>query len=227
MRMSPTNPHDLTAPDRRRRDRTVWRTALLLSVLVHLLLVIAWRGRPVIPASPFAAAGPRAGDNRAAAGSMQAMNITTPQPRPIIPPPVPIEVAIQVKPVEFSPLAEINPATVIGDAPGSGTGPGKDSGTGKGDGGTADAGRYRLQPPTPRGMIIPPSDKSLKGTKVQVWVFVDDRGRVVPDSTRLNPPTKDKSFNQRLISEAAEWVFRPATQGGKPVASWFPYTISM
>jgi hypothetical protein len=225
--MSPTNPHDLTASDRRRRDRTVWRTALLVSVLFHLLLVVAWRGRPVIPQSPFAAAGPRAGDDRAAAGSMHAMNLSAPQPLPITPPPVPIEVAIQVKPIEFSPLAEMNPATVIGDAPGSGAGPGTATGTGKGDGGTADSGLYRLQPPTPRGMIIPPSDKSLKGTKVQVWVFVDDRGKVVPDSTRLNPPTKDKGFNQRLINEASEWVFRPAMKDGKPVASWFPYTISM
>ena len=35
----------------------------------------------------------------------------------------------------------------------------------------------------------------------------------MPDSTRLNPPTSDKGFNQRLIREASEWVFRPATQG--------------
>lgn len=48
-----------------------------------------------------------------------------------------------------------------------------------GDGGNADEGRYRLEPPTPRGMIIPPANKSLKGTKVEVWVFVDERGKVV------------------------------------------------
>jgi hypothetical protein len=219
--------HDLTASDRRRRDRKVWRTAFLLSVLVHLLLVIAWRAGPPIPPSPFAAAGPRAGDDRAAAGSMQAMNLTIPRPQPIIPPPVPLQVTIEVKPIEFDPLAEISPQSVIGEAPGSGLGPGLADGTGKGDGGNAESGRYRLEPPTPRGMIIPPSNKTLKGTKVEVWVFVDDQGKVVPDSTRLNPPTKDKSFNQRLVREASEWVFRPATKGGKAVASWFPYTISM
>lgn len=226
-RMSPTNLHHLSAPDRRRHDRTVWRTALLLSVLFHLLLVVAWRGRPVIPVSPFGAAGPRNGDNRAAAGSMRAMNISTPQPRPIVPPPVPIQVSIDVKPVEVTPLAQINPATVIGSAPGNGVGPGTANGTGKGNGGTGDSGYSRLQPPTPRGMIIPPSDKSLRGTKVQVWVFVNAQGRVVPDSTRLNPPTKSKDFNRRLIQEASQWVFRPATRAGKAVASWFPYTISM
>jgi hypothetical protein len=76
-------------------------------------------------------------------------------------------------------------------------------------------------------MIIPPSNRTLRGTTVEVWVFVDEAGKVIPDSTRLNPPTKDRGFNQRLIREAAEWVFRPAMQAGKPVASWFPYQISM
>ena len=65
-----------------------------------------------------------------------------------------------------------------------------------GDGGNAEEGRYRLEPATPRGMIIPPANRSLKGIKVEVWVFVDEQGKVVADSTRLNPPTKDKGFNQ-------------------------------
>ena len=224
--MSPST-HDLTAPDRRKRDRSIWGTALLLSVLVHLVVVVAFRSGPPAPPSPFAAAGPRRGDFRAAPGSMHAMNIRTPQPARIIPPPKPIEVQIQVQPVEFDEVAQIDPASVIGQAPGTGEGLGKAGGTGKGDGGNADEGYYRLEPPMPRGMIIPPSNKSLKGTKVEVWVFVDEKGKVVADSTRLNPPTKDKGFNQRLIREAAEWVFRPATKGGQPVASWFPYTISM
>jgi hypothetical protein len=218
--------HDLQASDRRRRDRTVWRTGLLLSVLFHLLLFLGWRG-PVIPMSPFAAAGPRAGDNRAAKGSMQALNMSVPPSRPIIRPPRPLAVSVEIEPVEFEDSETLDPSSVLGDAPGDEEGPGLETGTGEGDGGTAEEGLYRLQPPSPRGMIIPPANESLKGTTVEVWVFVDERGRVVPDSTRLNPPTRDRSFNQRLIREAAEWVFRPATQGGKPVASWFPYQISM
>jgi hypothetical protein len=50
---------------------------------------------------------------------------------------------------------------------------------------------------------------------------------VVADSTRLDPPTRDRGFNRQLIREAAEWVFRPAIDQGRPVASWFPYRISM
>jgi hypothetical protein len=76
-------------------------------------------------------------------------------------------------------------------------------------------------------MIIPPANRDLRGTEVQVWVFVDEVGRVVADSTRLEPPTRDRDFNRRLIREAAEWVFRPARQEGRAVASWFPYRISM
>ncbi len=218
--------HDISAADRRRRERRFLRTSLLVSALLHILLFFGWRGN-VIPLSPFAAAGPKAGDNRAASGSLQALNIRTPPTVPIVPPLVPIEIAVEIEPVEFEQEAQVDPASVLGDQPGLLEGPGLDDGTGEGDGGDADEGFYRLQPASPRGMIIPPTNKSLRGTEVRVWVFVDERGRVVADSTRLDPPTRDRDFNRRLIREASEWVFRPAVQEGRPVASWFPYKISM
>lgn len=217
--------HDLRARDRRRRERSIWRTALLASALLHLLVFFGWRGN-VIPLSPFAAAGPRAGDNRAAAGSMQSMNIRVPPSVPLVPPPVPLPTLEDVEVVELEEEVDFEPAAPPGEGVGE-EGPGLEDGTGAGDGGTAEEGLHRLQPPSPRGMIIPPSNDALRGTEVEVWVFVDAQGRVVPDSTRLNPPTRDRSFNQRLIREAAEWVFRPAIKGGEPVASWFPYRISM
>jgi hypothetical protein len=218
--------HDIGARERRRRERRIWRRGLVVSVMVHLAIFFGWRGS-VLPESPFAAAGPKSGDNRAAAGSMQALNISTPPPVPIIPPPVPIEVAVEVEPVEFDDQTEFDPSSLMGETPGTLEGPGVVDGTGRGDGGDADDGLNRLQPATPRGMIIPPTNSDLRGTEVQVWVFVDERGRVVADSTRLEPPTRDRGFNNRLIREASEWVFRPAVQEGRPVASWFPYRISM
>lgn len=218
--------HDISAADRRRRDRKVWRAGLLLSVLFHLLIFFGWRGN-VIPPSPFAAAGPQAGDNRAAAGGLQAINVRTPPVRPIIPPPAPITVEVEVEPVEFEQEEQFDQASVLGEQPGLLERPGMEDGTGQGDGGNVDEGRFRLQPATPRGMIIPPTNRDLRGTAVQVWVFVNAAGRVVADSTRLDPPTRDRGFNRRLISEAAEWIFRPAVQEGKPVASWFPYRITM
>ena len=74
-------------------------------------------------------------------------------------------------------------------------------------------------------MIIPPNHKSLKGNELQVWVFVNEAGRVVADSPRLEPPTREGDFNRQIIREAADWIFRPAVKEGKPVASWFPYRI--
>ena len=220
----------MDAQERRRRERKFWRMGLLLSVAVHLLLFLGWQG-PVIPDSPFSARGPRAGDYRAAGGSMDAMNLAIPASRPIIRPPVPLAVEVELEPVVIAAEPAPTPASVLGAAPGrctgTGTGPASGAGDGRGAGGNADEGRYRLEPPTPRGMIIPPANKNLKGTTVEVWVFVNEQGRVVPDSTRLNPPTKDRGFNQRLIREASEWVFRPATRAGQAVASWFPYQISM
>jgi hypothetical protein len=224
--MTMSQPHDITASDRRRQERSTWRNGLIASVLLHLIIFLGWSGN-VIPDSPFAAAGPRAGDNRAAAGSMQALNIRTPPSRPIIQPPTPLAVSVDVETVEWEDEVEYDPASVLGEKPGLDEGPGLEDGTGQGDGGNADEGFYRLQPATPRGMIIPPTNRNLRGTEVQVWVFVDERGRVVADSTRLEPPTRDRGFNRRLIAEAAEWVFRPAEQEGKSVASWFPYRITM
>jgi len=217
---------EITVRERRRRDRSVWRNALIVSVLFHLLIFVGWRGS-VIPDSPMAAAGPAAGDDRAAAGSMQALNVRTPPSRPLVPPPIPLPTEISVEPVEFVMEVEIDPASVAGDAPGDLEAPGIETGTGLGDGGNSDEGLYRLQPAVPRGMIIPPDNDRLRGTEIQVWVFVDERGRVVADSTRLDPSTRDGDFNRRLIREASEWTFRPAQQDGEAVASWFPYRIRM
>ncbi|MGW8267245.1 MAG: hypothetical protein ACWGSQ_12840 [Longimicrobiales bacterium] len=216
-----------TVRERKAAEGRLFRSALLVSLLIHALVFAFWKTVP-IPQSPFAAAGPRAGDFRAAAGGgMQAMNLAVPPPRPIIPPRVPLISLEMVEPVEINLEPQPDLADLIGDGPGLDEGPGIEGGTGRGDGGTASEGFFRMVPPSPRGMIIPPTNKSLRGSQVEVWVFVNERGRVVPDSTRLNPPTSDRGFNRRLIEEASEWVFNPAMMQGKPVAAWFPYTISM
>ena len=219
------NETQLTASQRRRRERRVWRTAILISVLAHLVLFFAWRADSLLQ-SPFAAAGPRAGDARAASGSMQSMTLATPPTRPITPPEIPIPDQVEIEPVEFEDEPVFDPASMEGDMPGL-EGPGIEQGEGEGDAGTSDQGLNRLVPPRPRGMIIPPNSDALRGREVEVWVFVDASGRVVPDSTRLRPPTDDRSLNRRLIQEAADWIFRPATRGGQPVATWYPYRISM
>lgn len=212
--------------ERKAAEGRVFRIALVISLAFHLFLAFGWKRVP-IPVSPFAAAGPRAGDDRAAAGGMQALNLSIPAPRPLVPPRVPLITLDEVEPVEINLEPQVDVAALIGDGPGLGEGPGIEGGTGRGDGGTGDSGRFTVIPPSPRGMIIPPTNRRLRGSSVEVWVFVNAAGRVVPDSTRLNPPTSDRSFNRRLMEEAAEWVFNPATREGRPVAAWFPYTISM
>ena len=215
-----------TVRERKAAEGRLFRNALLISLVFHLFLAFGWKRVPV-PISPFAAAGPRAGDDRAASGGMQAMNLAIPPSRPIIPPRVPLITLDEVEPVEINLEPQVDLAALVGDGPGLDEGPGIEGGTGRGDGGTGDSGLFSMVPPSPRGMIIPPTNRSLRGSKVQVWVFVNAVGRVVPDSTHLDPPTSDRGFNRRLIEEAAEWVFNPATREGQPVAAWFPYTISM
>ena len=211
---------------RRLEERRLWRNAFIASLVLHVLIFMFWRGPPLM-LSPFAAAGPAAGDSRAAAGGMQQVNVLTPPSQPVVPPPIPLPIEVEIEPIEFDTEPAFDMASVLGQDPGPPGPPGLEDGDGEGDGGTAREGLRRIVPPMPRGMIIPPTNRELRGTEVQVWVFVDERGKVVADSTRLLPPTKDRGFNRRLMREAAEWVFVPAKRDGQPVAAWFPYTISM
>lgn len=210
--------------DRRLAERKILRRGLVASLIVHLGIFGFFLRRT--PESPFAAAGPRAGDTRAAAGGMQAINVRLPPPRPIIPPRIPLPTVMEVEPIEIEQEVAIEVSSILGERPGD-DGPGKETGDGQGDAGTAAEGSFRLVPPSPRGMIIPPPNKNVKGQEVQIWVFVNEAGRVVGDSTRLSPPTSDGDFNRRLLREAAEWIFEPARKGGRPIAAWFPYTLSM
>ncbi len=218
--------NDREVKTRRRADRRVFRRALVASLLAHVLVLTFGLRRP-IPTSPFAAAGPDAGDARAAAGGMQALNVATPPTPRRPPPPVPVPAEIEIEPVTIDVEPSFDEAALLGERPGPVGPPGLSDGDGEGDAGGADEGLRRLVPPTPRGMIIPPANRSLRGTTIQVWVFVNEFGEVVGDSTRLDPPTRNRGFNRQLIREAELWTFRPGTRDGEPVAAWFPYTISM
>ena len=215
-----------TAEERRHRDQKFWVSGALISLIIHGSLFFLWSGS-VIPDSPFSAPGPRAGDNLATTGSIQAINVSVLQPVPIVPPPVPTPLAVELDNVNFEDRLLVDQFSMLGERPGLTGIPGLDLGLGQGDAGTADNGLFTLQPASPRNMIIPPRNRDLRDTEVQVWVFVDENGLVVSDSTRLDPPTRDNSFNQRLIREASDWVFQPAQQEGKAVSSWFPYRIRM
>ncbi|MBA4156288.1 MAG: hypothetical protein H0X65_02305 [Gemmatimonadetes bacterium] len=233
------------------RGDAVWRRVLgiglILAVLFHVIVLLAFRSEGFL-ASPFSAAGPQMGDYLAAAGGgggMEMVEIRVREERSVVteevvPEPVPEPDVITVEP-EIAPQPEPAPAPAVTAAPagpgtagegaglGETTGPGTVEGTGQGAGGTEAEGTSRLIAPVPRGMILPPADRprSVRGREVTVWLFVTERGRVVADSTRLDPPTPDAGYNRRLRQSAAEWSFEPARRTGRPVAAWYPYQIDL
>ena len=205
---------------RRRRDNRVWRYALLVSAVGHLLLFLLGGDRP-IPLAPLAAAGPRAGDDRPASGGMQAVNVIVPPTRPIERPFIPVLAEIDVEPVEFDLDQAFEESAFLGERPGDDVG--KETGDGEGDGGTGDGGGVTDSPPVMRHLVYPPEGQ--RGLRMRVWVFVTEVGDVVADSTRLDPPSRDRRFNDRMVDEAADWKFRPATRNGLPVAAWYSYLL--
>jgi hypothetical protein len=233
MSLEPTLNNDLD-----HRYRRALGVGIVVALLVHVVAFLAFRSTR-IPQSPFAAAGPRSGDDRAAAGGgMQALQLSPPQPvviprppEPLVPTELAVELPQQEEPKLEAPRLDLSLKDLEGQAghnQGPAIGPGLPGGTGSGDGGTANEGRFHVVPPRVRGLIWPPDPPAaVRGKKVTVWVFVTAKGRVVADSTRLQPPTGDRGYDRKLRDQAARWVFDPALKNGKPVAEWFPYTITM
>jgi hypothetical protein len=221
---------------KRRWDRA-FSLSLLLSLVFHIVLVLLFRQTVLAPDVPTSAAGEQAGDPAAArGGGMEVIAYTEVRPpevpEEVVPIPVPVPDAVQppvevTEPARSSSSQPLGQAHAPGEGRGSETGPGTETGTGRGDGGTGESGTSRVTAPTPRGLILPPSDRpaSVRGREVTVYVFVTPRGTVVSDSTRLVPSTGDSRFDTRLRRQAAEWVFNPARRDGQPVAEWFQYQI--
>jgi hypothetical protein len=244
---------DRIAADRALEDER-WRKArsiaVIGTVLLHFLALILFRESIVPVTSESAAEGPAMGDVRPAGGgsglTMVDVRVTRPQPPRVeeeVPVPVPVPV---VEPEEVVIEEEVEEPAVTPELPavappsqpgvgGSGTGgqggttsgPGTGSGDGLGGGGNGDGGASTIIPPTPRGIFIPPPGRpaSARGQEITVWVFVSAAGRVDRRTVRLEPPTSDSRYNQRLIESVSEWVFDPARQGGQPVPVWYPFQI--
>lgn len=214
------------------------RWSLVASLLLHVLLVLLFRQPIILPDVPLSAAGEDARDARAAAGGgMEVIAYTVVQPPPtpetVIPVPVPVpadlprpvpEVVLPPAPAPATTPGVTSPAS---EGRGQDTGPGTERGTGQGSGGTGEEGDSRVIAPSPRGLILPPSDRPsrVRGSTVTVFVFVTERGSVVSDSTRVAPSSGDTRFDTRLRRQASDWVFNPARRNGQPVAEWFRYEI--
>lgn len=221
-----------------RRYHRALRWGLVLSLIVHAGLFVVFH-QTSIPPSPFSAAGPQAGDNRAArGGGMEAVELRAPA-EPAVSPPEP-EPDATPDPTEVEPpeprIQDIGlPSPTISDLMsvpgplGRIDAPGLADGAGEGAGGSETEGRFTVVPPRPRGLILPPGDRPdrVRGKEVDVWVYVSAAGRVVADSTRLDPSTGDRGFDRRLRQHASGWVFEAARRDGRSVGEWFRYTISM
>ena len=225
-----------TNAERARPFSRAVRWGIALSALLHVLVFLAFRGERV-PDVPEAAAGPDAGDALAAAGgAMQAVQLRVAEVQPIPRPPEPILVPdAEVEPVEEEPT-EIEPVDLAalpqpGTARGETTGEraGRENASGRGNAGTAERGSSRVMAPNPRSIIMPPTDapRGARGRTISIYVFVDERGRVVPDSTRVIPSSGDRGFDRKLRGRANEWVFDPARREGRVVAEWFSYSFAV
>lgn len=225
-----------------RRYHRALRWGLVASLLVHAGVFLVF-DHTSLPRSPFAAAGERRGDTRAArGGGMEAVELMAPPAVAESEPVPPVEATPEelVDEAEEQPpepeVVEVGiPAPTLSDvlgAPGPVSlldPPGLVDGVGEGAGGTETEGRFRVVPPRPRGLILPPGNRpdEVRGREIEVWVYVSAAGRVVGDSTRLNPSTGDRRFDRRLRDHAAGWVFEAARRDGQPVGEWFRYTIVM
>ncbi|MGD8818346.1 MAG: hypothetical protein PVJ51_14255, partial [Acidobacteriota bacterium] len=197
---------------------------VLLSVAVHAVVLLLWRA-PRADGSGTLAAGPRSGDEIAAAGGgfLTAVALRAIPERTEIPaPPKPLRTleAPEVRPLETADsriTASLAPPG--GGRPGPEMGVGLTTGTGRGSGGTDFEGRARNAPPEPR-VIIPDWDvpRDVKGMRVEIHVLVDARGRAL--RVRLEPPTPSEDVNSRLVRDYLRTEYRPARREGRPVAGW-------
>lgn len=239
--MSPTEPgpetdgHQLPNERRRVRERRIWARALLASLLLHVLAFLFMLVSEPEPLSEPGAAGSEVGDEEPLEGGLRTVSLSEAPPEITQPDGVPVPVPDLPELPELDPEPQVEPTELADgfdgllDRPGDERGDAEAGaeGEGSGDGGSGDGGLERTVPPSPRGLIVPPSNPDLDGVSVRVQVFVTEGGEVVPDSTRLIPPTKDDAFNDRLREEAASWQFQPARRHGESVAEWFTYEVSM
>lgn len=219
---------ELTRAERhdRRFGRAV-RIGIVASLLLHVVVLLVFHDER-IPPSSLAAAGPDAdGEIAAAGGSLETVTLRITEPQPIPRPPEPVFVPEIDVAVEPRPEPEVEPVDLAALTPGTGQPaetPGSGDATGEGDAGTSDAGRFRVVPPNPRGMILPPEPpRGSRSRSFTVYVFVDARGRVVADSTRLIPSSGNRRWDRGVIERASEWIFDPARRDGREVAEWWSY----
>lgn len=211
------------------RQRRAWWIGFGLSAAIHLLLLFGFR-TPASDGPGSLAAGPRAGDYRAAegGGAMVALAITPPRPIEVPAPPAD-QPQMREPEVDLQPERLILAASFAGPSggiPGSGAGPGLPGAEGEGNAGNDRSGDDRRTFPTPRS-IIPRWDppKELRGQRVTFRVRVDERGEPTGEIEVL-PEIADTEFARRVRKDLLTMDYLPGRQDGRPVADWAELTLT-
>lgn len=214
---------EICIKDRHRRDRRIWRKALALSVITHLIGLLLLSVVP-IPSLLDMSSGSKQAREILTSSSLRTVNIGG---FPNLPNTPSAPTPVHIQEVDLDHTIAGDTALLLNEMFGNKKLMGL-SGEAMMSGNTNSVkGSLSRISATPRNIIIPSNKNDLRGKEIQVWVFVDEDGDVIADSTYLDPAGGDPDFNQHLILEAAEWLFRPATWAGEPIASWFTYRISM
>lgn len=227
------NSSGVEAPSRRnsaRQRKALW-TGLAISAAFHALLLFGWRA-PSPDGTGSLAAGPRAGDYRAAVGGGEMTALAIAAPRPIeVPPPPQSRPRIRdpelfvPEPERYVIAASLSGPT--GGAPAEGrAGQGLPGVDGAGDGGTERAGRDRRSPPTPRS-ITPRWDppRELRGQRVTLRVHVNALGEPTGE-IEIQPRIADSGFEKQLRRDVLAMDFLPARRDGRAVADWAELTLT-
>jgi len=204
-----------------RRHRVAWRVGMLVSVALHALAFLLWRGAapvPVDPAPDRSVAAPAAGG-----GALRALAVRVPATREIPPPPRPV-LAVEVPEVEVRDFEAPMTGPVLAPVSQVALVPGREGGARGGPGGSG-GGEDAFVPPMPRS-VIPHWDppESVRGLEVTVRVHVDADGRPTGD-VELVPPTPDRGFNREIIDRVHDMEYHPASRNGRPVPGWAEITF--
>tara|TARA_B100000586_G_scaffold242498_1_gene196397 strand:- start:23 stop:685 length:663 start_codon:yes stop_codon:yes gene_type:complete len=212
--------------DRRLLESIVWLKSFLLSTMVHISFFFLWWGEEVPQNVSMATQSFEGSGDSKPFGRIEWIRIQSTsreaELRPIVPL-LELEISLAIE-IEDTPIIEgtqilskdLNEfhSGLFGD---------QLSAEENDMGDNSD----RTVPPLPRNIVIPQFIEDQDLEEIEVGVFVDEGGRVVPDSIRFVTPIYNDNIRKQLIEKAAEWIFDPATAAGKPVGSWFFYTIRM
>jgi protein TonB len=227
---------------------------VILSAVVHAALILfgVYSGSRLMVADRMPGAGRGRGGGGGGGGARALVLFTPPAPAaasPVLPlpprlvvpkaPPVPLP---EMKPPDVAPpqlsteqlLAALGPGAGpgkgVGAGPGAGSGSGGGTGSGRGSGIGPDSGGAggKLYPPTPRQIILPPSDRpaSVRGTTITVRFEISERGDVMRVS--MNPTPRDRAFASQFAERLKRYTFTPATTlDGRPVAAIYEIRITL